>query len=128
MSIFNRLMCRPFSLTKKNRFQWWIMLPEVSGVGRSIFSQSRPKRFSVNSAIARKKTKSVPGHLGPFGPNPGRFGPNPGRFGPGSFRPGSFRPGSFRPNLGVGRFGLGGWVDSALGRFGPGSFRPKIDR
>ena len=53
---------------------------------------------------------------------------NPGRFGPGSFRPGSFRPGSFRPNLGVGRFGLGRWVDSALGRFGPGSFRPKIDR
>ena len=53
---------------------------------------------------------------------------NPGRFGPGSFRPESFRPGSFRPNLGVGRFGLGRWVDSALGRFGPGSFRPKIDR
>ena len=49
----------------------------------------------------------------------------PGRFGPGSFRPGSIRPGSFRPNLGVGRFGLGRWVDSALGRFGPGSFRPK---
>ena len=48
---------------------------------------------------------------------------NPGRFGPGSFR-----PGSFRPNLEVGRFGLGRWVDSALGRFGPGSFRPKIDR
>ena len=44
---------------------------------------------------------------------------NPGRFGPGSFR-----PGSFRPNLGVGRFGLGRWVDSAMGRFGPGSFRP----
>ena len=41
---------------------------------------------------------------------------------------GSFRPGSFRPNLGVGRFGLGRWVDSALGRFGPGSFRPMIDR
>ena len=53
---------------------------------------------------------------------------NPGRFGPGSFRPGSFRPGSFRPNLGVGRFGLSRWVDSALGRFGPGSFRSKIDR
>ena len=48
---------------------------------------------------------------------------NPGRFGPGSFR-----PGSFRPNLGVGRFGLGRWVDSALGRFGPGSFRSKMDR
>ena len=47
---------------------------------------------------------------------------------PGCFGPGSFRPGSFRPNLGVGRFGLGRWVDSALGRFGPGSFRPKIDR
>ena len=31
---------------------------------------------------------------------------------------GSFRPGSFRPNLGVGRFGLGRWVVSALGRFG----------
>ena len=43
---------------------------------------------------------------------------NPGRFGPGSFRPESFRPGSFRPNLGVGCFGLGRWVDSALGRFG----------
>ena len=43
---------------------------------------------------------------------------NPGRFGPGSFRPGSFRPGSFRPNFEVGRFGLGRWVDSALGRFG----------
>ena len=40
---------------------------------------------------------------------------------------GSFRPGSFRPNLGVGRFGLGRWVGSALGRFGPVSFRPKID-
>ena len=38
---------------------------------------------------------------------------NPGRFGPGSFR-----PGSFRPDLGVGRFGLGRWVDSALGHFG----------
>ena len=49
---------------------------------------------------------------------------NPGRFGPESFRPGSFRPGSFRPNFDVGRFGLGRWVDSALGRFGPGSFRP----
>ena len=45
---------------------------------------------------------------------------NPGRFGPGSFR-----PGSFQPNLGVGRFGLGRWVDSALGHFGPVSFRPK---
>ena len=43
----------------------------------------------------------------------------------GSFRPGSFRPGSFRPNFGVGPFGLGRWVDSALGRFGPWSFRPK---
>ena len=43
---------------------------------------------------------------------------NPGRFGRGSFRPESFRPGSFRPNLGVCRFGLGRWVDSALGRFG----------
>ena len=31
---------------------------------------------------------------------------------------GSFRPGSFRPNLEVGRFGLGRWVDSALGHFG----------
>ena len=41
---------------------------------------------------------------------------------------GSFRPGSFRPNLGVGRFGLGRWIDSALGRFGHGSLRPKIDR
>ena len=39
---------------------------------------------------------------------------NPGRFGPGSFR-----PGSFRSNFEVGRFGLGRWVDSALGRFGP---------
>ena len=48
---------------------------------------------------------------------------NPGRFGPGSFR-----PGSFWPNLGVGLFGLGRWVDSALGCFSPGSFRPKIDR
>ena len=38
---------------------------------------------------------------------------NPGRFGPGSFR-----PGSYRPNFGVGCFGLGRWVDSALGRFG----------
>ena len=53
---------------------------------------------------------------------------NPGRFGLGSFRSGSFRPGSFRPNLGVGRFGLGRWVDSALGRFGLGSSRPKRDR
>ena len=41
---------------------------------------------------------------------------------------GSFRPWSFRPNLGVGRFGLGRWVDSALCRFGPGSFLPKIGR
>ena len=32
--------------------------------------------------------------------------------------PGRFGPGSFRPNLGVGRFGLGRWVVSALGRFG----------
>ena len=46
--------------------------------------------------------------------------PNPGRFGPGSFRPWSIQLGLFRPNLGVGRFGLGRWVDSALGRFGPG--------
>ena len=38
---------------------------------------------------------------------------------------GSFPPGSFRPNFWVGRFGLGRWVDSALGRFGPWSFRPK---
>ena len=43
----------------------------------------------------------------------------------GSFRPGSIRPGSFRLNFGVGCFGLGRWVDSALGCFGPGSFRPK---
>ena len=32
--------------------------------------------------------------------------------------PGRLGPGSFRPNFGVGRFGLGRWVDSALGRFG----------
>ena len=40
----------------------------------------------------------------------------------------SFRSGSFWPNLGVGRFGLGRWVDSALAHFGPVLFRPKIDR
>ena len=38
---------------------------------------------------------------------------------------GRFGLGRFGPILGVGRFGLGWWVDSALGRFGPGSFRPK---
>ena len=40
---------------------------------------------------------------------------------------GSFRRGSFRPILGVGRFGLGRWVVSALGRFGPESFRPNFN-
>ena len=54
-----------------------------------------------------QKAQNASSHLG----NPGRFGQ------------GSFRPGSFQPNLRVGRFGLGRWVDSALGRFGPGSFR-----
>ena len=44
--------------------------------------------------------------------------------GSGSFRPcvvlaGWFRSGSFRPVLGVGRYGLGRWVVSALSHFGP---------
>ena len=36
---------------------------------------------------------------------------------PAVFGPGSFRPGSFRSILGVGHFGLGRWVVSALSHF-----------
>ena len=39
--------------------------------------------------------------------------------GSGSFWPWVVLAGSFRPIFGVGRFGLGRWVISALGRFGP---------
>ena len=45
--------------------------------------------------------------------------------GSGSFRPWVVSAESFR--LGVGRFGLGRWVISALGRFGPESFRPNFN-
>ena len=37
------------------------------------------------------------------------------------------RSASFQPILGVGRFGLGRWVISALGHLGPESFRPNFN-